>query len=238
MSRTSSIALAIIAIVVLIAGGTYVYVTAPTKAPSAPIEQVAVETPSMNAPSSTEATPDTASQGYRIVSERSQAQFSLDEDLRGNHITVVGTTNQVSGTVQADRANLSTAMISPIKINARTFVTDSEQRNNAIRRIILKSEDDANEFITFTPKTVTGLPASAEIGQSFPLAVTGDLWISGTSKEVTFQGTASFTSDNELKGHVDTTVHYPDFGVSVPNLPFLANVDQDAKLALDFVAVK
>ncbi len=162
----------------------------------------------------------------------------LIEDLRGEPVTVVGTTADVTGEVTVDRAKLSQASIGTIRINARTFVTDSEQRNNAIRRLILKTEDDKNEFITFTATSIDGLPTSAEVGKQFPFSATGDLTVSGQTRKITFEGKAMFVSDDEISGAVQTMVHYPDFGISVPKLPFLANVHEDVMLRLDFVAAR
>lgn len=225
MQKTVQSVLIAIVVLALAAAGAYAYVVRPTKAPS------------QNAGSMEQPVPSAAG-AYQIVPARSTASFSLQEDLRGERITVTGVTSDVSGEVNADRNNLAAASIGTIRINARTFVTDSEQRNNAIRRLILKTEDDANEFIEFKPSSITGLPASVEIGQSFPLEVTGDLTVSGTTKSVKFTGTAAFVSDNELSGSAQTLMHYPDFGISVPNLPFLANVEQDVTLKLEFVATR
>lgn len=239
---------ALIAVLVLILGGAgvYAYITSPTKPPSTVVTgQGEAMTGGTNTngsgvmtASGTTMTPPVADGRYHIVPEQTTASFALDEDLRGQRITVLGTTNQVSGAVKADPANLSASEFSTIRINARTFVTDDERRNNAIRRMVLKTEDDANEFIEFTPKSVTGAPVTATIGQSFTFKATGDLKVSGVTKEVTFDGTATFTSADEIKGTAQTKVHYPDFGVTVPNLSFLANVDQDTTLKLDFVAKK
>ena len=243
MSKGASYALAA-AVVILLAGvGVYAYTTAPTKAPSTVVGtqgQMMATGTDENAmmASGTAMTPPIADGKYHIVPEQSTASFSLEEDLRGTHITVLGTTNQVTGAIKVDRTNLTTAEFESIRINARTFVTDSEQRNNAIRRMILKTENDANEYIVFTPKSVTGVPAKAELGQSFTFKVTGDLTVSGVTKEVAFDGNGSFTTEDQIAGTAQTKIHYPDFGVSVPNLPFLANVDQDTVLKIDFVAKK
>ncbi len=244
MSKGASYALAAAIVILLGGAGVYAYVISPTKAPSTVMEEGRMMNPSgangegaMMA-SGTTMTQPVADGRYHIVPAESTASFSLEEDLRGTHITVLGTTSQISGALKADPANLTTAEFDTIRINARTFVTDSEQRNNAIRRMILKTENDANEFIEFMPKSVTGAPASATIGQPFTFKATGDLKVSGVTKEVTFDGTATFVSNDEIKGSAQTKVHYPDFGVTVPNLPFLANVDQDTTLKLDFVAKK
>lgn len=217
--------------------GTYTYATRPTKAPTQPIENAVkpIDTATTTKPIVQEPRKDGT---FRIISERSKATFTLGEILRGSPVTVVGTTNQVAGEIQADRTNLSALQIGTIRVNARTFVTDNPQRNNAIQRMILKSENDANEFIEFVPKNVTGTPATAEIGQTFDFQVTGDLLVSGSTKEVTFKGKGTFVQNNELSGNAETTVHYPDFGISIPQLPFLADVDEDVKLTIEFVATR
>lgn len=239
MSKGASYALAGVVAVVLIGAGVYAYVTAPTKEPSAVMteREGSINGNAMIA-SNTVMTAPIADGKYHIVPTQSTASFSLEEDLRGTHITVLGTTAEVSGAVKVDRTNLASLQLDPIRINARTFVTDSEQRNNAIRRMILKTENDANEFIEFTPKSVVNAPASANIGERFSFKAVGDLKVSGVTKEVAFEGTATFISEDQVMGMAQTNVHYPDFGVTVPNLPFLANVDQDTTLKIDFVAKK
>ena len=239
MSKGASYGLVAVVVVVLAALGAYAYVTAPTKAPSMVMETASTtDRGAMMMASGSAMTAPVADGKYHIVADQSKASFTLNELLRGQPVTVVGTTSQVEGAFQVDRTNLAALKLDPIRINARTFVTDSEMRNNAIRRMILKTENDSNEFMVFTPTNVSGTPATIAIGQSFPFQVTGDLLVSGTTKSVTFNGTATFSADDQLSGSVQTKIHYPDFGVTVPNLPFLANVDQDTTLKLDFIAKK
>lgn len=225
MNKTVQSVLLVVAFLMISAIGAYAYVVRPTKAPTEPAEANMLQEPN-------------PSGAFQILPERSMASFSLEENLRGEHITVLGTTQNLSGEILADRQALPEAQIGAIRINARTFVTDSEQRNNAIRRLILKTENDANEFIVFEPRTIAGLPQTAELSEVFTFEVTGDLTVSGVTKSVTFMGSAMFVSDNELSGSAQTLLHYPDFGISVPNLPFLANVDQDVTLTIDFVAAR
>lgn len=216
-------------ILVLLIGG-YLYFSKPVKAPSQPV---------VSTSSTQETTPTEGNQSrYVIDSAASKASFTLQEDLRGTRITVLGTTNQVTGEVVADRNDLSMSKIGTIRINARTLKTDSQQRDGAIARMILKSENDANEFIEFKPKTVSGLPAKGELNQPFTFEVMGDLTISGVTKEATFKGTGQFVSDTELTGSAESKVHYADYNLSVPNLPFLANVEQDVTLKIEFSAKK
>lgn len=212
----------VLLVLCLIAGGSYAYwlVGRPVAAPSAS------QTPSVSTP----VAPTNPTNVFRIVPESSKATFTLGEDLRGVRTTVVGTTQDVSGDITVDPNNVGAARIGTIKINARTFKTDSESRNRAIVRMIFKSEETGNEFITFTPSSISVASSTIE--------VTGSLTISGVTNTSTFTGTYAFASDTELTGHVGTLLRYADFGLSVPELPFLANVDKQVELTFDFIAKK
>ncbi|MCK9361170.1 YceI family protein [Patescibacteria group bacterium] len=244
MNRNLKIALAVV-IVLAVAGGAYAFylVGTPTKAPSQPVAAPNGQNPPPALPEASENIPvpmmATGTESiFRIDAQASKAEFTLNEVLRGEPKTVVGTTNNVSGEIAVDPEHTDQARIGTIRINARTFKTDSEQRNRAIVRMIFKSEDDANEFIEFTPTQIVGVPTSTKAGEEFAFIVTGDLTISGVTKSTTFEGKGQFVSDTEIKGALETMVHYGDFNLAVPNLPFLANVDQDVKLLFEFVAKK
>jgi polyisoprenoid-binding protein YceI len=89
------------------------------------------ETTRPSATSSTEA--------FVIEATRSTAGFEIDEVLRGSPQRVVGATSEVAGQIQVDPSDLSTIQFSQIVINARTFGTDSGNRDRAIRGpVILK----------------------------------------------------------------------------------------------------
>lgn len=94
----------------------------------------------------------------------------------------------------------------------------------------------ANEFITFTPRNVTGLPASGVKGTTYTFKVTGDLTISGITKEATFDTTATFNTDNSVSGKATGSVKRGDYNLAVPSLPFLADVGEEVKLTFEFVA--
>lgn len=243
MKRNTALLITILTFIIALPIGGYAYwlVGRPTKAPSQPATAQRQPPATMPTASSPHALPVTTSGTetvFRIVSEESAATFTLDEVLRGEPKTVVGTTNNVSGEIALDRNALDQVHLGTIRINARTFVTDSEQRNRAIVRMIFRSEDDANEFIEFTPNKIDGIPARVADGVPFAFSIEGNLKISGMTNVATFLGTAAFESDDRLVGSAETVIRYGDWGLSVPNLPFLANVDEDVQLSIEFTAVK
>lgn len=214
-----------IIILVAVAIGLYFYFTRPSSAPTVPADEAAAPL--------TNTAPE--SKTYAIVSEESTAQFTLNEDLRGKPTKVVGVTHDIGGSFSVIQ-NPAALTIGEIKVNARTLKTDNDQRNGAIGRMILKSEDPANEFVVFKPASVTGLPATIETGVEFPFSVIGDLTIKGITKPVTFTGTGTVNADGSFTGGAKTIVTHSDYDISIPNLPFLANVDKQTELSVAVVA--
>ncbi len=173
---------------------------------------------------------------YRIDPASSEVSFTLEEDLRGVRTTVVGTTGEVAGDVLIDLETPSSSTIGVIRINARTLETDNNFRNRALRSEILQSAQDQYEFIEFTPTRISGLPENAVIGESYEFAVTGNLPIIGVTNEVTFTTTVTLDSEDQISGSASTTIIYDDWGISIPSVPGVANVTEDATLTIRFVA--
>jgi polyisoprenoid-binding protein YceI len=191
-------------------------------------------------PLQVEAAPDDASTAsvptvFQIDPSRSEARFVVDEVLRGEPKTVIGKTNQVAGQVAADLTQPSAAQVGTILINARTLATDDDQRNGAIRRWILST--DEHEYIRFTPTAIVGAPASASLGQPASLQIVGQLTIRDVTRPATFDATVTPVSASELRGSVTSTIRRADWNLNIPDVPFVAGVGDTVRLELDFVAV-
>lgn len=171
---------------------------------------------------------------YQINQETSQVRFELDEDLRGERLTVVGTTGQVAGEIGVDLNDLSTAQVGTLQINARTLQTDNNFRNRAIQNEIL--DTGAYEFIAFTPTAVTGLPGSAAVGEEISFTIEGDLTIRDITQPVIFDVTATAVSADQLTGTASTVIARDDYGLTIPSVPNVANVEEEVELYIDFVA--
>lgn len=172
---------------------------------------------------------------FEIVSEESEASFTLDEILRGEPTVVVGVTDQIAAEIGVNLSNPSNSQVGVILVNARTFVTDNGFRNRAIQNEILDTGDF--EFIRFTPTDVVGLPESIEIGESVDLQISGDLTIRDVTQSVTFETTVTLVSDSRLEGVASATVLRADFGLVIPSVPNVADVSEEVLLNLSFVAI-
>ena len=171
---------------------------------------------------------------FEINQDASEVRFELDEDLRGNRITVVGVTNQVAGQIAVNYADLSTTQVGEIRINARTLETDNNFRNRAIQNEIL--DTGSFEFVTFMPTAVNDLPDSVVTGDSVQFTMVGDLTIRDVTSEVTFAVDATAVSETEFSGTASATVSLETYGLQIPSVPNVANIEEEVELYINFSA--
>lgn len=172
---------------------------------------------------------------FVIDAEQSEARFLIDEVLRGEDVTVVGVTSNLAGEMAIDLNSPASAEFGPISVDARDITTDSNFRNNAIRNRIL--ETDTYEFVTFTPTSVSGLPDSASIGESYEVQITGDLAITDVTLEKTFDTTITVAAEGEISGLASSTFPYADFELEIPFSQAVDSVEDDVTLEFEFVAI-
>lgn len=179
-----------------------------------------------------------AATAFVIDNAQSTVSFEIDEELRGEPQHVIGETDQVAGQVQVSLDDLSTAQFSQIVVNARTFQTDSERRDRAIRGpVILNSASDENELITFDVTSVAGLDGAFSPGETVEFEIIGDLLIRDTTNEVIFAAQVTFVDETTVEGTATANVLRSDFGIGIPSVPGVANVTDEVILNIDFVAV-
>ncbi len=182
------------------------------------------------------AAPDGEPRTFVIDPAQSEARFIINEVLLGAPTEVTGATNQVEGTIEIDPAAPGETVLSPVVINARELKTDRNLRDRAIRRFILQSADDKYQFITFTPTAIEGLPSSAAAGDSFSFTVSGDLTIRDITAPVTFEVSLTADSDTQVSGLAQATVQRATYDLQIPSAPGVADVTDDVRLELAFVA--
>ncbi len=227
----------IIVILVVVLGGGFLYITRKPMAPSQSAESALNEVQSTNVDTTNAeelsrelnqdlSTANTNTQKhYKIASASSKVEFKIDEILRDKPFTAIGTTNDIAGDIYVKADN--SIEMGTIKINARTFKTDSSNRDTAIARFILKSDEPKNEFITFVPKKITGkLPK---------VNVSGDLTISGKTMPISFDIMASVINDN-LSGTTSADIKRSDFNLTIPSVKFVASVNDKFTISANIVA--
>ena len=171
---------------------------------------------------------------YTISPDGSTVRFELDEDLRGERITVVGETDQVAGELAIDLNNLGDTQVGVMQINARGLATDNNFRNRAIQNEILNTGNF--EFITFEPTAVTGLPDSAAVGDTVEFTIEGNLTVTDKTQPATFTVIATVVSEDQITGTATAVITQSDFGINIPSVPNVANVEEEIELYIDFTA--
>lgn len=170
---------------------------------------------------------------YRISKEGSLAQYEIDETLRGNPKHVVGTTTQIAGDIAFTGSQID---FGEMRIDARTFISDSDKRDNALNKFILNTEKEGNEYIIFRPISTDFSGSATETGE-MAMNVKGDLIISGVLQLAEFSVTMKFEGDT-LVGTAKTTIKRSDYGIKIPELEFIADVKDEIDLTVRVVANK
>jgi polyisoprenoid-binding protein YceI len=173
---------------------------------------------------------------FQIDPAQSEARFIVDEVLFGSPNTVTGVTSEVSGQLEIDVNVPANTTVGEIQINARSLATDNRFRNRSLNRMILQSNRDEYQFITFTPTAVEGLPTEVNEGDSFTFQIVGDLKIREIVQPTTFDVTVTADSATQISGLAQTVVLRSDFELTIPNVEGVADVTEEVRLELEFVA--
>ena len=93
-----------------------------------------------------------------MVPERSTASYRIREQLAGINFPsdAVGTTQAVTGTIALDDQGQVRLSDSRMTIDLRTLRSDSDRRDNYVRRNTLETE--RYPTVVFVPTAVRGLP--------------------------------------------------------------------------------
>jgi polyisoprenoid-binding protein YceI len=226
----------------LVAGVAAAYVFRPHATPSGALTAIPVQATNTTAVLET-ATAAGATQAplpsgivvAEVVQSESQVRFIIDEVLNGQPKSVVGVTDQVAAQILIDPANPANVQMGVIQVNARTLVTDNDFRNRALQNEILQT--GLYEFITFTPKSFIGLPATGAVGDTFVFQIVGDLTVRDVTREVTFDVTVTVDSNTQMHGLARAVISRENFGLGLIDLPRqVASVKDAVTLELEFVA--
>jgi polyisoprenoid-binding protein YceI len=173
---------------------------------------------------------------FHFTPAESEVRFIVGETLLGSPKTVVGSTNEVAGELLVDFETPANSQMGTIRVNVRTLRTDNEFRNRALRGQILQADQADFEFAEFTPTGLLGLPEKITMGEPFALQISGNLTVHGVTREVTFDATLTPISESRIEGSAQATVLHQDFGMTIPEAPGVANVSDEVRLEIDFVA--
>ena len=164
-----------------------------------------------------------------ILGEGSAAKYSIGERLArfDTPITAEGITTKLIGELRFDPEGNPTAN-SLIKIDATSFKSDENKRDNWVRR-----NGGLGQEITFLVTDFQDLPWPLPSSDSATFVITGDMTVSGTTVSTSWDTTADFSAGG-IVGVAKTSITWDQFNLSKPRLPFIISVDDEIFLELNF----
>ncbi|MEU5844264.1 YceI family protein [Rhodococcus sp. NPDC047139] len=157
---------------------------------------------------------------------RTAAGYTVHEILRGADVTVVGSTDQVSGSATVADGSLTDA---EVVVQVDGITTDSGQRDNQFRTRVMDTATYPTATFTLTePVDLSSVPDDGTVGT---VTATGTLTLRGQERPVTVDVEVLRTGERLVaSGNIPAT--WSDYGVEPPNLGF---VTVDEAGSVDFL---
>jgi polyisoprenoid-binding protein YceI len=165
---------------------------------------------------------DGSSASYRVTEQFVGIDFPSD---------AVGTSSTVAGTLGI-AADGSIVPGSKLTIDLRNLKSDQEQRDGYVKNKTLETEK--YPMAEFVPTKIKGPPRMIPFQGQTGLELTGNMTIHGVTKEVTFQGIATFGRDGTVAGRAKTNFSFETFGLPKPSIGRLMNVNDKIDLEIVF----
>ncbi|MGA9872062.1 MAG: YceI family protein [Rhodococcus sp. (in: high G+C Gram-positive bacteria)] len=153
------------------------------------------------------------------ASNTTAAGYTVDELLNGADVTVVGSTNEVSGQVTVENNSLTTG---EVVVQTNSITTDSDRRDGQFRGNIFDTATYPTATFTFdSPVDLASLPKD---GTTATVTAEGTLTLKDQSRPVSVEMQV-LQSGNTLiaSGSIPTT--WADFGITPPSLGFVTVED-------------
>jgi polyisoprenoid-binding protein YceI len=176
--------------------------------------------------------PPTAGAHLEIM-DGSSASYRVTEQFVGINFPndAIGASTTVAGTLVI-AADGSVTPGSKLTIDLRNLKSDQEQRDGFVKTRTLETEK--YPLAEFVPTKVQGLPVMIPSQGQTGIELTGNMTIHGVTKEVTFQGIATFGRDSTVAGRAKTSFTFGTFGLTKPSIGRLMSVDDKIDLEVVF----
>ena len=175
------------------------------------------------APSAVVAAPSTGGGLYRIVSERSEARYEVQEKFVEQPLPnqAIGRTKDVTGEIELGGPGALRGRVLQMRVDLRTLASDSARRDAFIRQNTLQT--DQFPFAEFRSTEPAG-PSPYTEGSEVTFQIPGIMTIKGQERPVTWDATARLEG-GRLTGTATARIKLSDFGVEAPRLAILSVED-------------
>jgi polyisoprenoid-binding protein YceI len=167
------------------------------------------------------------------IADGSSASYRVTEQFVGIDFPndAIGSSTAISGSVTIAKDG-SVTPDSKLTVDLTKLTSDQDMRDNFIRTRVLDTATYPNAV--FVPTRIEGLPAMIPFTGQSGVKLTGNLTVHGVTKEVTFQGIATFNRDGTIAGRIKTSFPFGTFGLTKPSIARLANVEDKIDLDIAF----
>lgn len=167
----------------------------------------------------------------RPGANRSAAGFTFNEVLPGERRETSGSTNSVSGRATVTEGTLTAGTIT---VDMTNITTDSDVRDNNVRRRILHTDTyPESTFELTSPADVSAVPTDGTTGT---VTLTGDLTIHGETNAVEHTFEMARSGDNLIIAG-DIPINRTDYGVETPEL-VAAKIDEEGEINMRLTLTK
>jgi polyisoprenoid-binding protein YceI len=224
MSKLKWLGVALVAVVVLVVGGTWVYINVIREDAPPPLALTDSDATTTTASDDTGATSpdeDASVDGAWVTTAESVAGYRVDEILFGQSVEAVGRTNSVDGELVIGGTTVSEASF---EIDMTTVESDESRRDGQFSGPIM----DVATFptATFVLTEPIELPVDPIVdGTVVEVEATGDLTLRGTTQSVTIPLEGRLAGDRiEVVGSLQ--IVFAEWSIPNPSRPGIDTEDQ------------
>lgn len=220
---------------VIVAAGAVLSVVA-SCTPSEEAQSATVDTTSSTG--ATELAPlAVAGTRYVVSASGNEVRYRVREQLVGFDLPndAIGKSAAVTGVIAFDDAGKVIRDASRFVIDAATFASDRDRRDNYVRGRLLETAQYPS--VVFVPTEARGimLPPSGSGSSTFDLI--GDLTVRGVTRPTTWRVTATVAND-QVSGSATTKFAFVDFQMAKPQVRSVLSVADTIALEYDFRLVR
>lgn len=174
---------------------------------------------------------------FVVAPTGNEVRYRVREQLAGFDFPndAIGKSTRVTGQIVVDDDGRVVAEASRFVVDAATFVSDRDRRDNYLRGRLLTVEE--HPTITLVPTETRGLAIPASGSGSDTFEVVANLTVRGVTRPTTWSATAQF-QDGRVSGNASTRFTFPDFQMEKPRVRSVLSVADTIALEYDFTLVR
>jgi polyisoprenoid-binding protein YceI len=165
-----------------------------------------------------------------------EVRYRVREQLAGFDFPndAIGKSSAVTGGLTIGDDGAVIAEQSKFTVDASTFASDRDRRDNYVRTRLLQSEQFP--MITLEPTAIRGLSLPLPASGSRSVELVGNLTVKGVTRPTTWRATAAF-ENGTISGTATTGFTFADFRMEKPRVRSVLSVADSIHLEYDFTLI-